>query len=221
MRNGRTMRVVSAALISARGFAALVACGMLLSAVCIPTPAAAQSSFTDKVKSWFGAGPSAPGGNTPQDTPAEIDCPGVEVRQGASTLAVSAPGTEASPMNTRYQASIGQTARECAPLGAVMTMKIGIQGRVLLGPAGAPGQLDVPLRIAVVQEGPQPKTIASKLYRMSVAIPPGQTTVPFVHVEQDLTFPMPSLTVLEAYVVYVGFDPSATPAKPEPRKKRK
>ena len=91
-------------------------------------------------------------------------------------------------MTTRYQVSIAQTARECAPLGGVMTMKVGVEGRVLLGPAGGPGQIDVPLRMAVVQEGPNPKTIVSKFYRLAVAIPPGQTSVPFVHVEQDLTF---------------------------------
>ena len=61
-------------------------------------------------------------------------------------------------MTTRYQVTIGQTARECAALGGVMTMKVGVQGRVLLGPAGGPGQVDIPLRMAVVQEGTNPKT---------------------------------------------------------------
>ena len=40
-----------------------------------------------------------------------------------------------------------------------MTMKVGVEGRVLLGPAGGPGQVDIPLRMAVVQEGPAPKTV--------------------------------------------------------------
>ena len=48
-------------------------------------------------------------------------------------------------MTTRYQVSIGQTARECTPAGGVMTMKVGVQGRILLGPAGGPGQVDIPL----------------------------------------------------------------------------
>ena len=143
------------------------------------------------------------------------------MRQGASTLAISAPGAEAGPMNTRYQVTIGQTARECAALGGVMTMKVGVQGRVLLGPAGGPGQVDVPLRFAVVQEGPNPKTDRQQaLSRWRSTIPPGQTAVPFVHVEQDVTFPMPRGDVLDTYVVYVGFDPG-TPAKPERKQKTK
>ena len=100
-------------------------------------------------------------------------------------------------MTTRYQVTIGQTARECAALGGVMTMKVGVQGRVLLGPAGGPGRVDMPLRMAVVQEGTKPKTVVSKFYRLAVAVPPGQTGVPFVHVEQDMTFPMPRGAALD------------------------
>jgi hypothetical protein len=186
------------------------------------TPASAQD-FTDKMKSWLFGPPAVDNNPGNPNTAKEIDCPGVEVRNGAATLSIAAQGVEAGPMTTRYQVTIGDTARECAPLGGVMTMKVGVQGRVLLGPAGAPGQVDIPLRIAVVQEGVNPKTIVSKFYRVPVQVPPGQTSVPYTQVEQDLTFPMPPPAVLDAYVVYVGFDPNSAPAKPErkPAKQKK
>ena len=152
--------------------------------------------------------------------PAEIDCPGVAVRQGAATLAISTAGHRNRPMSTRYQVTIGQTARECAALGGVMTMKVGVQGRILLGPAGGPGRVDVPLRFAVVEEGTNPKPIVSKLYRLAVDVPPGQTTVPFVHVEQDVTFPMPRADALDNYVVYVGFDPRRRRRSPSASRRR-
>ena len=178
-------------------------------------PADAQS-ISDKLNNWlFGTYAAPSGSNNAANTAAEVDCPGVNVRQGASTLSITQPGAEAGPMTTRYQVSIARTARECAPLGSVMTMKVGVEGRVLLGPAGGPGQIDVPLRMAVVQEGPNPKTIVSKFYRLAVAIPPGQTSVPFVHVEQDLTFPTPRAADFDSYVVYVGFDPQSLNSKPE------
>jgi len=184
-------------------------------------PASAQD-FTDKMKSWL-FGPPAVDNNPNPNTAKEIECPGVEVRNGAATLSIAAQGVEAGPMTTRYQVTIGDTARECAPLGGVMTMKVGVQGRVLVGPAGAPGQVDIPLRIVVVQEGVNPKTIVSKFYRVPVQVPPGQMSVPYTQVEQDLTFPMPPPAVLDAYVVYVGFDPNSVPAKPErkPAKQKK
>ena len=198
-----------------------ICAGAIAAGLLLPAPAGAQS-ISDKLNSWFfGGGSSMQQGpsDTPDNASTDIECPGVEVRAGASTLAVNTPGAESGPMNTRYQVTIGQTARECAALGGVVTMRVGVQGRVLLGPAGGPGQVDVPLRVAVVQEGPEPKPIVSKFARLSVAIPPGQTAVPFVHVEQDVTFPMPRGNLIEAYVVYVGFDPA--PPKPERKQKAK
>ena len=125
-------------------------CAVAIAGVLLASPAAAQS-VSDKLNSWFFGPPAqAPAGTSPAATTTEVECPGIEVRQGASTLAITAPGSgEAGPMNTRYQVTIGQLARECAALGGVMTMKVGVQGRVLLGPAGGPGQVDVPLRMAV------------------------------------------------------------------------
>jgi hypothetical protein len=201
--------------------AAILACALL-----VAVPAAAEESITDKLGGWFGFGKSSTppaAGNNPAGPAVEIDCPSATVRQGAATLAITEPGAEAGPMTTRYQVSIGQIARDCAALGGMMTMKVGVEGRVLLGPAGGPGQVDIPLRMAVVQEGPAPKTVLSKFYKLAVAIPPGQTSVPFMHVEQDLSFPMPRGDALDSYVVYVGFDPQSLSTKPErkPRPKKK
>jgi len=198
---------------------AIVACALSL-----VSPVAAQESITDKLGGWLGLGKSStppPAGGNPAGPAVEVECPSVAVRQGAATLAITQPGVEAGPMTTRYQVSLGQMARECAALGGMMTMKVGVEGRVLLGPAGGPGQVDIPLRMAVVQEGPAPKTVASKFYRLAVAIPPGQTGVPFVHVEQDLSFPMPRGADLDAYIVYVGFDPQSLNTKPERKTKAK
>jgi hypothetical protein len=203
---------------SLAGRCAIVACAFLL-----VSPVAAQESITDKLGGWlFGKSATPPAsGNSPAGPATEVDCPSVAVRQGAATLAITQPGVEAGPMTTRYQVSLGQMARECAALGGMMTMKVGVEGRVLLGPVGGPGQVDIPLRMAVVQEGPAPKIVLSKFYRLAVAIPPGQTGVPFVHVEQDLTFPMPRGADLDAYIVYVGFDPQSLSTKPERKTKTK
>jgi hypothetical protein len=186
-------------------------------------PAAAQSAespgVTDRIKNFFlGAPPSSQQrqANAPQ---AELECPIIEVRSGASTMTVHGPG-DAVATNVRYQAMIAQTARECAVLGSTMTIKVGMQGRIVLGPLGGPGKLDVPVRMALVQEGPEPKTLWTKLYQVPVAIATGQTNVPFVHVEQDLTFPVPKADDLESYVVYVGFDQiGAKETKPRPKSK--
>ncbi|HEX2215456.1 MAG TPA: hypothetical protein VHG27_01980 [Xanthobacteraceae bacterium] len=154
-----------------------------------------------------------------QTDPQDVYCPPVDVRQGASTITVYGAGGQ-SATNVRYQATVAQLARECAVLGATMTIKIGLQGRIILGPVGGPGRLDVPIRFALVQEGPQPKTIWTKLYRVPVDIPAGQTHVDFVHVEDNVTFPKPDSLELEAYVIYSGFDQLGARDPPRSRSPR-
>jgi hypothetical protein len=151
--------------------------------------------------------------------PPSFECPQVGIREGASTLSVSANPAEQTPVNMRYQVTIGQTARECHLVGQTVTMKVGIQGRVILGPAGAPGVVDVPLRLAVVKEGIDPDPIATKFQRLSVNVTEGNTNVLFSTVQDDISFPMPKGNQIDDYIVYVGFDP-ATAEEMDKGKKR-
>jgi len=192
-----------------------VAVGMSLAAA----PVAAQS-LGDRFKSLFGGGSSdeekpaaKPSESTADD---ELTCPPVTVRAGASTFKVGAPGKEAAGNDLRYQATISKTARECSINAGQITARIGIQGRVIAGPAGAPPSVQVPLRVAVVQAGIGEKVIATKAYQTTVAMTE-DSSVPFVLVAEDLVYPAPTGAVADSYVFYVGFDPQAL--KPEPKAK--
>ena len=149
----------------------------------------------------------------------DYDCPEVKVRAGAATLMVgSKPGEgEPSALDVRYQGSITRTARECHLNGNNLTMKVGVEGRIITGPAGGPGNVEVPVRIAVVHEGVSPKVVASKLGRETVTVVGNVDRVNFTHIEDDVSFPLPTpITDISSYVVYVGFDPQS--AAPEPKK---
>lgn len=186
------------------------------------------SSMLDKVNIFSEKKTSAmtasdKGGATIADNN-DVECPGVALRQGAATLMIgSKPGEgEPSALDLRYQGSIIRTARECHVAAGVMTMKVGIEGRVITGPAGGPGNVDVPLRIAVVHEGITPKPITSKLVIIPVTVTAAIDRVVFTHVENDVTFPLPVPAAdIDAYVVYVGFDPQAAREKKKPPAKRK
>ena len=134
----------------------------------------------------------------------DIDCPSVTVRTGAAAWQIS---SGSGPNNVRYQGSLGQLARECAVLGETMTMRVGVEGRILVGPQGGAGNVNVPLRIALVAEGPTPRPIWSKFYSVPVAVPPNASQAIFSQVEDDLTFPIPANKRVDNYIVYVGFDP--------------
>ena len=156
---------------------------------------------------------------------ADVECPRVEVRTGAATLMIGSKPGEGEPaaLDVRYQGSIVRTARECNVNAGVMTMKIGVEGRVITGPAGGPGTVDVPLRIAVVKEGLSPKAIVSKLAHVPVNVTAAVDRVTFTHVDPDVSFPLPQpLADIDSYVVYVGFDPvAAQPEKKKPAAKPK
>jgi hypothetical protein len=201
--------------------AGLLLTGLLVLAGCGGGGGIADSSggsFTDRMSSsLFGPPATAP---APAATAAELDCPGVAVRAGGSTLAINEARAEPSPMNLRYQASIGLLARECIGRGNAMTIKVGVEGRIIVGPAGGPGQMEVPLRYTVVKEGATPTTITSKFHRVGVSIPAGVGNVAFSHIDDDISFPVPPGEELWSYVVYVGFDPEGLKQKPVAAKKQ-
>jgi hypothetical protein len=106
---------------------------------------------TGSTSPWSGVGDffrgqpekTAAASDAPSDN--NIDCPSVEIRQGASTYALNNEGDQ-SALTLRMQATFGQSARECHVNAGMLSIKVGIQGRIILGPAGAPGDFTVPLR---------------------------------------------------------------------------
>lgn len=129
------------------------------------------------------------------------ECPDVTVRNGAAVWQVG------DAAGLRYQGNVGELARECAIAGQNMTVKVGIEGRVLLGEKGTPGTVKVPIRIAVVDEGPTPKTITTKFFTVPVVIPAGQQQSSFTVVEDQISFPLLKPDEMGRYVIYVGYDP--------------
>jgi hypothetical protein len=133
---------------------------------------------------------------------------------------VNGPAGENAALSLRYQASFLQTARECTVSGPNLTIKVGVQGRLVVGPAGSAGTVNVPLRYALVREGLEPKTLWTKMFLVPVSIPPGQLNLPWIHVEEEMTVPRPSDKDLESAIIYIGFDPDgAASARPKPAPK--
>ena len=192
------------------------------------TSAAAPADTGEQRFALFGFGegdkkPPLPAAG-PTETPQDIDCPGVEIRQGASTFQQSGADTGSTALSLRYQANFIRFARECAVRSGNVVMKVGVEGRVILGPAGTAGELTLPVRLAVVKEGLEPQTVWTKFYMVPVVLPPGQPNVLFTHVEEEVSFPNPPGAELDKYVVYVGFDPDSAAAekkKPAPKPKPK
>ena len=83
---------------------------------------------------------------------ADIYCPEIDIAEGGSAYRVGG----ADNASVRYQFNISDTARECDPAGpGQASIKIGVAGNLVIGPAGQPGTFSVPLRIAVTDADTQ------------------------------------------------------------------
>src|SRR5260221_13796802 len=177
-------------------------------------------SISDRFGQLFGSKSQAVGEAPPPAVDNELSCPSVSIRAGASTYAVAAPGKQPIGNDLRYQATITRTARDCTLNGGQITARIGIQGRVIAGPAGAPSTLEIPLRVAVVQGGVEEKAVATKVYRTTVAMSE-DGNVPFALVAEDLVYPVPLGAAGDSYIFYIGFDPQALKPEPKPKPAKK
>ena len=213
------MRVIKMAAQPGRWRGVAMAAAVAVCCSVLASPASSQS-VVDRFKSLFGGGksdetaPSAPGEG--QSDTGGLTCPDVKVRAGASTYAVAAPGKQPVGSDMRYQATITRTARDCNLSGGQITARVGIQGRVIVGPAGAPATVEIPLRVAGVQGGVNEKTITTTVVRTTVSMGEG-LSVPFSVVAEDIVYPAVSADINDSYIFYIGFDPQAL--KPEPKPK--
>jgi hypothetical protein len=203
---------------------ALAAAGAALSGCgggSISTPSDADSipSISDRFNQLFGSKSQAVGEAPRPADGAELDCPIVKIRAGASTYAVATPGKQPVGSDLRYQATITRTARDCTRSSGQIIARIGIQGRVIAGPAGTPATIEIPLRVAVVQTGVHEKVMATKVYRTTVSMTE-DSGVPFSLVGEDLAYSIPPGATSESYVFYIGFDPQAVTPEPKPARKK-
>ena len=200
--------------------AALLGAGLLLSGCGSTSLNSMTGGLIGSSSAPTNVGPAAGvGGSQAAVTDDDLPCPDTAVRTGASTLMIgsTAGQGEPAPLDVRYQGSVVRMARECHVFAGAMHIKVGVEGRIITGPAGGPGSINVPLRVAVVREGVHPVTIATEIVQVPVTVGEGVSHVTFTHVYPDVSFPLPRpLGWLDNYTVYVGFDPIGT----KPQKKR-
>ncbi|MCA3593707.1 MAG: hypothetical protein ING72_10665 [Methylobacterium sp.] len=144
----------------------------------------------------------------------EYTCPTVEILDGTVALRSGDTGTA---RGVGYQASIRDTARECALVdGNRIQIKVGVQGRLVLGESGKPGTYTVPVRVAVRRTGGE--TVYSKLTTASVTVPATDTQGSFTVIDEGLSLPLSASDPGDEYTILVGLDPQG---KSTPRNRRR
>ncbi len=124
----------------------------------------------------------------------EVYCPPVTVSDGGAAIIVR-----------NSQITLGQLARECTgqPDGSTL-VKVGIEGRVLVGPGGSAGRFDVPVQIVVKDNS---AVFANRVRRTAAAIPASDTQTSFTVVEGNILVPAASANDFE---IEVGLGSRAT-----------
>jgi hypothetical protein len=138
-------------------------------AVKLPEPAA-QTRYPDAV--------------TQKD---DFECPTLDVSTNGASLRDFAGGQQqAGSEGLRHQISITRLGRECKDAGTNVSMKLGVEGSVLLGPSGSPGTFTVPL---VFEARLKDKVVATRRETLSVTIPPNEVRAFYSTVITDFMIP--------------------------------
>ncbi len=132
-------------------------------------------------------------------------CPKTILRAGTETYRTFEGGVkkdEPGALNSlQFQSTITDVARECNYSPSNLNMRVGVKGRVINGPTGLTGTLNVPLRVAIANTANE--VVYSQLHQVPVTIPEGGSNAFFSFVASNINIPVPDKNNL---VVYVGFD---------------
>lgn len=163
----------------------------------------------------FAAAPAAPSASLQNATPSAqelaqgssaavpalaTECPPIRVRPGGEALFFYGKGKSGNPKDLNYQAVIDKQSRNCVVSNGLITVRMGMAGRVLLGPSGTQSKVDIPVRFSVERDG---VALYSEKYAVPVAITPPAQSAEFVKVVENVAIPY---TGGEKIVIWVGFD---------------
>lgn len=189
-----------------------VAALLLLGASLAGCQSSGEQAASGQPNSWrlafFGNPTAIPPEKSIESTERELNCPSVGVIEGGAAYR---SGGRQGASEVAHQASLIETARECRFNGKSMSLKVGIQGRMLIGSAGRPGTFTVPVRVAVKRGD---TVVASRFGRASVTVPPNDTSASFVHIEDNIVLPISDQDPAEEYDLFVGFDDGGGPGDP-------
>ena len=126
-----------------------------------------------------------------------VECPVVDVEEGGGVAQIG------SGAGLRHQFTISDTARECSVANKQISIRVGVAGRVLAGPAGGPGTFTVPVRVGIRRETDK-KVITSKVVNITATIPSGAANATFAVVSDPLVVPWLREEADEDYMIVVS-----------------
>ena len=130
-------------------------------------------------------------------------CPQVFLRDGTAVLRRYAKGGKDDPSKLLYQVTLADSTRQCVLNESQLVMTVMVQGRIVVGPAGASGTVTVPIRVAVMDGE---TSHYSELVQYPVTVPADGSAGQFIFTQSNVSIPAGSGGFTKAYV---GFEEGA------------
>jgi hypothetical protein len=127
-------------------------------------------------------------------------CPPIRVRPGSEAMFYYGGGRTGDAKALQYQGVIDESTRNCVVSNGLITVNMGVVGRVLLGPQGNQTSVNAPIRFAVERDG---QAVFSEKYTIPVAIAAPARSAEFVKVIENVAIPYLGG---EEITIWVGFD---------------
>lgn len=144
---------------------------------------------------------------------ARIDCPVVQIEPGMSAFRVGGPDSA----TVRYQIAIGDVARDCSQSNGQLLVRVGVETRTVVGPAGGPGNYTAPLTVALRRVGDE-KILASKTYQVGGAVGSTGNAINAL-IAEPLAAPFTTERAADDYEVVLSIGKGG--AAPEGRRRRR
>ena len=128
------------------------------------------------------------------------ECPPIKVRLGGEALFSYQPNKVGDPRALNYQAVIDGQSRNCVVSNGLINVKMGVVGRMLLGPVDDSASVTLPLRFAVERDG---VAVFSQRYDIPVSVTAPDRSTEFVKIVDNVAIPYLGG---ENIIIWVGFD---------------
>ena len=128
------------------------------------------------------------------------ECPPIKVRAGGEAIYSYDKNKTGDARALQFQAVIDKQSRACTASNGLITVDMGVVGRVLLGPSGEYKDYTIPVRFAVERDD---LAVFSQKYDIPVTMAQGEQSADFVKVVDNVAIPFVGG---ENIVIWVGFD---------------
>ncbi len=130
-------------------------------------------------------------------------CPQFKIWPRDRLLTVYDVGRVGDGLAIQYRGEITKTARECQIQPNLVTVKYGFAGRVLLGPRGRPGQVQMPLKIHVADH--TRNIVSTQNIAVAVTIS-ADNPVGYFSAVKELSFALPPGVPPGDFKLFIAFD---------------